>query len=143
MPNATTEAGRSRGASSADCGMSRAQLDRLVDTVRRLRAGDLTARLPWREGPLGELAAELNGLAAQHDRFHRDASRVATKIVRQGLPDARLAQPADAPLLAATAAAINDSMDALLLPGAEIARVIGAVASGDLSARVITPGGPT
>ncbi|HZB42620.1 MAG TPA: HAMP domain-containing protein, partial [Ilumatobacter sp.] len=121
--------------------MSQAQLTRLVDTVRRMRGGDLSARLSWRSGALGELAAELNGLAAQHERFHRDAGRVAIKVVRHGRPDARLTPPTDAPLLAATAAAINDSMDALLAPGAEIARVIGAVAAGDLSARVITPGG--
>src|SRR3954449_11892928 len=124
------------------CGMSSADLARLTDTVRRMRSGDLSARLPWRAGALGELAGELNGLAAQHERFHRDAARVAVKIVRHGRPDARLATPADAPLVAATAKAINDSMDALIAPGAEIARVIGAVGAGDLSARVITPGGP-
>src|SRR4051794_31683307 len=125
------------------CGMSKADLARLTDTVRRMRSGDLSARLPWRSGALGELAGELNGLAAQHERFHRDAARVAVKIVRHGRPDARLATPADAPLVAATAKAINDSMDALIAPGADIARVIGAVGAGDLSALVITPGGPT
>jgi methyl-accepting chemotaxis protein len=122
--------------------MSSADLDRLIHTVRRLRSGDLSARVTWRSGPLRELAAELNGLAADHERFHRDAARVSTKIVRDGRPDARLTPPVDSPLLAATAHAINDSMDALLAPGADIARVIGAVAAGDLSARVITPGGP-
>src|SRR4029079_6279244 len=137
-----TSAARSRDGSSGDCGMSSADLDRLIHTVRRLRSGDLSARLPWRSGPLRELAAELNGLAADHERFHADATRAATKIVRDGRPDARLTPPADSPLLAATAHAVNDSMDALLAPGAEIARVIGAVAAGDLSARVITPGGP-
>src|SRR6476661_1096467 len=127
---------------NADCAMSDAQLDRLVDVVRRMRAGDLSVRLPWRSGRLGELATELNGLAAQHERFHRDAARVAIKVVRHGRPDARLTAPVDSPLLAATAQAINESMDALLAPGAEIARVIGAVAAGDLSARVLSPGGP-
>jgi len=122
--------------------MSSADLDRLIHTVRRLRSGDLSARVTWRSGPLRELAAELNGLVADHERFHRDAARVSTKIVRDGRPDARLTPPVDSPLLAATAHAINDSMDALLAPGADIARVIGAVAAGDLSARVITPGGP-
>src|SRR3954468_23945084 len=108
---------------TAKCGMSSADLVRLTDTVRRMRSGDLSVRLPWRSGALGELAAELNGFAAQHEKFHRDAARVAVKTVRHGHPDARLAEPADAPLLAATAKAMNDSMDALIAPGAEMARV--------------------
>src|SRR3954452_10973395 len=96
-----------------ECGMSSADLARLTDTVRRMRSGDLSVRLPWRAGALGELAAELNGFAAQHQKFHSDAARVAVKTVRHGRPDARLTAPPDAPLLAATAKALNNSMDAL------------------------------
>src|SRR3954452_16450860 len=90
------------------CGMSAADLARLTDAVRRMRGGDLSVRLPWRSGALGELAAELNGLAGQHQRFHRDARRVALKIIRHSRPDARLEVPPDAPLLAATAHPLND-----------------------------------
>jgi len=132
---------RSAPVKNDECGMSSAELARLTDTVRRMRSGDLSVRLPWRSGALGELAREVNGLAAQHERFHRDAARVAVKAIRHGRPDARLATPADAPLIALTATALNDAMDALIVPGAEMARVIAAVAAGDLSARVITPGG--
>src|SRR4051812_11216389 len=142
MTEVSTLASPVRARTNTDCVMTQAQFDRLLDTVRRLRGGDLSVRLPWRSGRLGELATEFNGFAAQHDRFHRNTAAVAIKVVRHGRPDARLTPPVDSPLLAATATAINDSMDALLAPGAEIARVIGAVASGDLSARVIVPGGP-
>src|SRR5262245_55261394 len=145
MDEGSTRTGRRAPKSSAaaqDCAMTRADVDRLIDTVRRMRNGDLAARLPWRSGARGELAEALNGLASQHDRFHKDVAQLVPKVVRDRRPDARLAVPTDAPLVAATATALNDSMDALLEPGGDIARVIGAVAAGDLSARVITAGGP-
>src|SRR3954453_23399482 len=115
---------------SAKCAMSSADLARLTDAVRRMRSGDLSVRLPWRSGELGELAGELNGLAAQHERFHRDAARVAVKIVRHGPPAPPLATPADAPLVAATAKAITDSMDALIAPWPGISRGLGGVGAG-------------
>src|SRR5688500_510062 len=103
---------RTQGEGSADIrdavdpwAMRSSDVARLVEALVRARNGDLSAKLPWRSGPLGDIAEHLNALLGQHARFHRDVSRLGTKVGRDGRPDARLEVPLDAPLLAASATA--------------------------------------
>src|SRR4051794_13883208 len=146
-PTATVERSPRRGngeASSVEAGsMTAAEVARLLDVLRRVRSGDVSARLPWRTGVLGDIADAVNGTASQYDRFHRDLARLTKRLAEEGRTNERLVPRADSPLMKEAVQAINELVSALLLPGGEITRVISAVVAGDLTARLVTEGGPT
>ena len=116
--------------------LSRADTERLVDALRRMRAGDLSVRLPWQTGVLGEVADVVNGLVASHQRFHKDIAKVAKRVGREGRTDEQLSTVSDSSQLSASAAVVNEMLQDLLRPGRDVKRVIGAVLAGDLSARM-------
>ncbi len=123
---------RSRNGSSS---LTNAQLDKLVSALKAAVNGDFTVRLRA-EGPLAEVAPAFNALVERNQRVTKEFTRVSKVVGREGRINER-ADAAGAPgSWAEKIGAINELIDNLARPTIEVARVIDAVADGDLSQRI-------
>ncbi|MGH9541354.1 MAG: HAMP domain-containing protein [Terriglobales bacterium] len=105
----------------------------VLEVVNAFRAGDFSARLaPAAAGP--EVAAALNACIAHCGELAAGLEELRRLVGRRGETEHRLepAQPWEGGW-GACAAAVNDLIGDLVRPSSEVARVIGAVARGDLS----------
>ena len=103
------------------------------DALAQLRRGRFDVRLPRREGAAGVLADQFNDMAAVAQRHNRDLLRIGRSVGREGRMGDRLDEESYDGAWADGARAVNALVDDLAAPTAEIARVIEAVAEGDLS----------
>src|SRR5512135_2483105 len=109
----------------------------LLAALKTLKKGDFSVRLPVDETVIGAAIAEaFNDLADLLENDTRETARIATLVGKEG----RITQRAN--LGAATGAwsdrieSMNTLIGDLVQPTQEVARVIGAVAKGDLSQRI-------
>ncbi|MGZ4589208.1 MAG: HAMP domain-containing protein, partial [Actinomycetes bacterium] len=105
----------------------------LSNALTAFRNGDFTVRLGRRDGLLGDVVDRFNEVADQQERRTRELVRVSHVIGREGRMTERLSEFADKGDWASSANAVNSMIDDLVRPTTEVARVIEAVAEGDLS----------
>ncbi|WP_433346402.1 HAMP domain-containing protein [Micromonospora sp. CA-111912] len=110
-----------------------ALLSELAEALRRVRGGDLKVRLPRRAGAAGEVADAFNDVVALQERQHLDLRRISRIVGRDGRLTERLDEEGLEGFWAEGQRAVNSLIDDLGRPTTEIARVIVAVADGDLS----------
>jgi signal transduction histidine kinase/HAMP domain-containing protein/CheY-like chemotaxis protein len=110
-----------------------ALLGELSEALRRVRRGELDVRLARRGGLAGEVVDQFNELVALQERRNRDLLRISRVVGREGRMLERLDEESYDGALAESAHALNGLIDDLAQPTAEIARVLVAVAEGDLS----------
>src|SRR5437899_1939164 len=124
---ATKAATRSRN--GADAIDSKVAL-RVLASVQR---GDFSVRMPtdW-SGSTGKVAAAINDIIESNQRVEREIRRLSRNVGKEGQVK-RAAVGHSGGAWAATLDAVNDLVEDLAQPNTEIARVIGAVANGDLS----------
>src|SRR5437879_3365701 len=124
---ATKAATRSRN--GADATDSKVAL-RVLASVQR---GDFSVRMPtdW-SGSAGKVAAAINDIIESNQRVEREIRRLSRNVGKEGQVK-RAAVGHSGGAWAATLDAVNDLVEDLAQPNTEIARVIGAVANGDLS----------
>src|SRR5256714_12433935 len=103
---------------------------RVLASVQR---GDFSARMPteW-SGSAGKVAAAINDIIESNQRLEREIRRLSRNVGKEGQVK-RAAVGHSGGAWAATLDAVNDLVEDLAQPNTEIARVIGAVANGDLS----------
>src|SRR5512133_673004 len=130
----TTRTKRTRSADGNAHGfVDEATLRALLDALRSASAGDFDFRLTEGQGGLaGELAKAFNDLAERRSNLADELQRVA-RVVREGRLNERVALPRYRGAWRETSDAVNGMIDDLVRPTTEIARVIDAVADGDLS----------
>ena len=137
MPPVPTAAERAKAARSRNGSspLTNAQLDRLVTALEAARDGDFSVRLRA-EGPLKDVAAAFNALVERNQQLTRELVRVGKVVGREGRINER-ASVAGAPgSWAEKVGAVNELIDNLARPTIEVARVIDAVADGDLTQRI-------
>ena len=105
----------------------------ILSTLMALKKGDFSARLPsdW-TGVSGKIADTLNDIIETNERMVKSVTEVSRVVGREG----RLTQRATVHVSGGWAtiiSAVNTLIDDLVRPTTEMARVIGAVAKGDLS----------
>jgi HAMP domain-containing protein/signal transduction histidine kinase/CheY-like chemotaxis protein len=145
---AVRQATRSNGARAAGKGSAPANgagsteadvkaLERLEEALRAATAGDFRVRLPARrKGQIGRLEAAYNDLAARNAALEAELVRIGQIIGREGRMTER-ARMANAQGGWTTAiGSVNGLIDDLVRPTTEVARVIVAVAAGDLSQKM-------
>ncbi|HEY2670889.1 MAG TPA: HAMP domain-containing protein, partial [Rugosimonospora sp.] len=105
----------------------------LADALRRVRDGDFKVRLPRRTGAAGEAADGFNEVMALLERRNRELLRIGRVVGRDGRMTERVDEEHFDGAWAEGVRAVNSLIDDLGRPTTEIARVIVAVAEGDLS----------
>ncbi len=105
----------------------------VLGVLASLCAGDFSARLEPRDGLVGQVAERVNQLANLQERRTRELVRASRVIGREGRMTERLDEVGSEGDWSTGAAAVNSLIDDLVRPTTEVARVIAAVAEGDLS----------
>jgi HAMP domain-containing protein/CheY-like chemotaxis protein/signal transduction histidine kinase len=106
----------------------------LLSTLMALKKGDFTARMPsdW-TGVSGKIADTLNDIIETKEKMVKTVTEVSRVVGREGRLTERAAVPHTAGGWATIISSVNTLIDDLVRPTSEMARVIGAVAKGDLS----------
>jgi HAMP domain-containing protein/CheY-like chemotaxis protein/signal transduction histidine kinase len=115
-----------------------ADLRRLLAAMRDLKEGDFNVRLPVLEDSLlAEIADEFNGIAKLNTRLCDEMTRVSKTIGRQGQMNDRASIGAVTGGWRSTVESVNTLITDLASPTTEIARVLSAVADGDLNQKMV------
>ncbi len=106
----------------------------LLAALRAFRNGDFSVRLPISlSGMDGEIAEAFNEVVEQNERMTREFQRLGDMVGKEGKIGHRAKLPNATGSWAASVDAVNTLIGDTVQPTAEMARVIGAVARGDLS----------
>ncbi|MDQ6805017.1 MAG: HAMP domain-containing protein, partial [Actinomycetota bacterium] len=109
----------------------------LLAALRAARAGDFSPRLkPQGEGLLAEVAGAFNELMDLNDGMAHELVRVGRIIGRDGRMTERATLPEAEGAWATSVDSLNSLIDDLVRPTTEVARVIVAVADGDLTQKM-------
>jgi HAMP domain-containing protein len=116
----------------------------LLTALRALRKGDFSARLPikWL-GMAGKIADTFNEIVEMNERLASELERLNRVVGKQGKITQRANTSGMTGGWVECVGAVNALIDDLVSPTQEMARVIGAVAKGDLSQSMVleTDGG--
>jgi len=106
----------------------------LLATLMALKKGDFTARMPsdWTGIP-GKIADTLNEIIETKEKMVAAVTDVSRVVGREGRLTQRASVPGVVGDWATIISSVNTLIDDLVRPTTEMARVIGAVAKGDLS----------
>ena len=109
----------------------------LLHVLKAVKRGDFTARLPvqW-TGISGKIADELNSIIEMNAKIADEFKRVSHVVGRKGRLSERASVAEASGAWKSNVEAINNLIDDLVRPTNEMARVIGAVAKGDLAQTV-------
>src|SRR5436305_849193 len=109
----------------------------LLKTLVAFKKGDFSARLPgeW-TGEAGKIADTLNDIIELSDKTAKELERVSRVVGKEGKIVHRSAVPGASGSWLRLVDSTNLLIDDMARPTSEMARVIGAVANGDLSERM-------
>src|SRR6202049_4818319 len=104
----------------------------MLNVLTSVKRGDFTVRMPVVNGTAGKVPAALNDIIESNQRLERELRRLGKQVGKEG----HIKRPTDGDAAGAwttSLASVNDMIDDLVRPNSEIARVIRAVANGDLT----------
>src|SRR6266536_5188851 len=108
----------------------------LIEALRRVRRGDFKVRLPRGTGLAGEVADSFDDVVELLERRNRELLRISRVVGREGRMTERVDEEHFEGAWVEGVRAVNNLIDDLGRPTTEIARVIVAVAEGDLSQKM-------
>jgi CheY-like chemotaxis protein/signal transduction histidine kinase/HAMP domain-containing protein len=130
--------GNGRSGSDGDGSPSRTELQGLLVGLRDLREGEFEVRIPDSTDPLmAQIAEAFNGIAERNERLASEVVRVSTTIGREGQMNERASIGRAAGGWATMTSSLNSLIIDLASPTTEVARVLTAVAEGDLSQKMV------
>jgi HAMP domain-containing protein/CheY-like chemotaxis protein/signal transduction histidine kinase len=113
-------------------------LRRVLTAMRDLQDGDFEVRLPMSEDPLlAEISDAFNAIAKMNERLCDEMTRVAKTIGRQGQMNDRASIGPVMGGWRSTVESVNTLITDLASPTSEVARVLTAVAEGDLGQKMV------
>src|ERR671925_627317 len=110
-------------------------LDRgeLLKALRAFKRGDFSVRMPLHlTGIDGEIAQTFNDVVELEETKAGEIARVADQVGKEGLTSSRMNVPGASGAWAEVIESMNTLINDMSYPMAEVARVIGSVAKGDL-----------
>jgi signal transduction histidine kinase/CheY-like chemotaxis protein/HAMP domain-containing protein len=109
----------------------------LLAALRAVKKGDFSIRLPTDQtGVAAAVAEAFNDVTELLEGFTNELERIATVVGKEGRINQRASLPGATGGWAVRIASVNVLIADLVQPTEEVARVIGAVAKGDLSQRI-------
>ena len=107
--------------------------ERLLAVLQAVDDGDFTGRFPKESGLNGEVYKTLNSIIEKNEKLTRELGRISEVVGKEGkLSERAFLRDAEGGWESCIGS-VNTLIADLALPTAEVARVIGAVAQGDLS----------
>ena len=116
--------------------ISKQDLKALVDALRRARDGESNVRLREQTGPMGDVTKAFNQLAERREALTRELGRVSKVIGREGRMTERAHLRGAKGSWRESIDNVNSMIDDLVRPTIEVARVLDAVAEGDLTQKM-------
>src|ERR1700751_1407229 len=115
------------------------ELKQLLLALTAFKRGDFSVRLPddW-TGLAGKVADTFNDVIGINERMTRELERIGRVVGKEGRISQRISLGAASEGWADSIGSINTLIGDLVHPTSEMARVIGAVAKGDLSKTMAT-----
>src|SRR5436305_6778567 len=111
----------------------------LLRTLTAMKKGDFKVRMPVEfTGVQGKIADTLNDILDLNERSTNEVERIANVVGKEGKLNQRAQVPNAGGQWGVIAESVNNLIGDLVQPTNEIARVIGAVARGDLSRSMAT-----
>ncbi|HEV8657728.1 MAG TPA: HAMP domain-containing protein, partial [Thermoanaerobaculia bacterium] len=111
----------------------------LLRTLTAVKKGDFKARMPIEfTGTQGKIADTLNDIIEQNERMAADIERISNVVGKEGKLNQRMRSAGSNGSWEVMAESVNSLITDLVQPTNEIARVIGAVAKGDLTRTMAT-----
>ena len=143
MPSVPTRGARAKprtatarsGADNGAATLTEAQLAKLTSALEAARDGDFSVRLRA-DGALAEVATAFNTLVERNQQVTNELVRVSKVVGREGRITERAGVAGAPGSWADKVGAVNELIDNLARPTIEVARVIDAVADGDLRQRI-------
>jgi HAMP domain-containing protein/CheY-like chemotaxis protein/signal transduction histidine kinase len=112
-------------------------LKQLLRTLSAVKKGDFSARMPIDQtGMAGKIADTLNDIIEQNERLAAELQRISNVVGKEGKISERASLGNVRGSWSACVDSVNTLITDLVQPTAETARVIRAVANGDLSQRI-------
>ncbi|MGE5112025.1 MAG: HAMP domain-containing protein [Acidobacteriaceae bacterium] len=109
----------------------------LLAVLTSYKNGDFSIRMaPDKLGLAGKVADTLNEILERQERLTREMSKVYDAVAREGRINQRISLPAASGSWTTAVDSVNQLITDLVQPTAEMGRVIGAVAKGDLGQRM-------
>ena len=109
----------------------------LLAVLTAYKSGDFTARMgPDKTGLAGKVADTLNEIIERNQRFANEVARVYDAVAREGRINQRVLLPMATGSWETAVDCVNQLVTDLVQPTAEMGRVIGAVARGDLGQKM-------
>ncbi len=106
----------------------------LLNALIALKQGNFTVRMPPDQtGIEGKIADTLNEVLDRHERLTKEIHRISTVVGKEGKTSQRAACDGFQGSWGSCIDAVNTPVVDLVQPTSEVARVIGAVAQGDLN----------
>src|SRR5438309_6600995 len=139
MKKNTSPSRRAAVANGSRSGIHECDNGQLLKALMAFKRGDFTVRLPddW-TGMAGKIADTFNDVIGTNQRMTEELERIGQVVGKEG----RIAQRASLgdvlDCWAQAIGSVNDLIGDLVHPTSEMARVIGAVAKGDLSKTMAT-----
>ncbi|WP_010583405.1 HAMP domain-containing protein [Schlesneria paludicola] len=113
---------------------SSAEMTALLNALVALKRGNTGVRLPFEwTGIAGKVADAFNDVVELNERMSNDLARMSQVVGKEGKLSQRLSLGDVSGFWRESVQSVNDLIDDLVHPTSETARVIGAVAQGDLS----------
>jgi HAMP domain-containing protein/signal transduction histidine kinase/DNA-binding response OmpR family regulator len=113
---------------------ARLEPGQLLKALRAFKRGDFSVRLPLDlTGVDGEIATTFNDVIGLNDQMARELARINTVVAKEGKISQRGKLPGATGSWEACIDSVNTLIGDMVQPTTEVARVIGAVAKGDLS----------
>ncbi len=109
----------------------------LLTVLNSYKNGDFSARMsPDKVGLAGKVADTLNEILERQERLAAEIARVYDAVAREGRINQRISLPMASGSWSTAVNSVNQLITDLVQPTAEMGRVIGAVAKGDLGQRM-------
>ncbi len=133
----TPEPGAARTATGQLDGSDQAVLAEILEALVAARDGDFSRRLSRRRrGLIGEIGAAYNELVSMNAKMEKELGRMRRVIGREGRMDQRASLGPAGGGWEASVESLNALIDDLVRPTTEVARVLEAVADGDLDRKM-------
>jgi HAMP domain-containing protein len=106
----------------------------LLAVLMAFKKGDFSVRMPLDQtGIAGKIADTLNDVIEMNEKLANELARVSTVVGKEGKTAQRASLNGAGGTWSSCTGSVNDLVVDLMQPTSEVARVIGAVANGDLS----------